>query len=437
MEVVDLSRDETELEMINGNSAVSPVARAPRLASASASAVINLVDSDDEQYYNRSHRRNRKRQRTGDNVNSILDVKQAAKPRVSDEIQVCQVKEAPKISLHQVKKAPRTPLEHVFDVFPDVQLIHVKKLLFEQRGNVDMVLSILLEKGYPRRKESTVNSASPNSSSLTLKSNRNLQPKTDFFSTSSFEPGEKYGQEALDLLQFEFPFLRLDSLKSWLKAHKGHYSPVRRQVEDALAGKEQNKNVQEEEEFRQYVLLTQAKATKSIGPKQKRRIGPQHVMKNIRRGRKRPAITDSILKEEVKYYDAQFKDWADSVEACRSRSEARKQSQVTGTALECSCCFDQVAIEEMVACKDEGHLFCIDCIKGYAENQIFGNGSLGTNKVTKQPATALLCCDSSGCQSPFPDEHLKKALPKKTLEKYNELQFRAVMEQAGLSQSLW
>jgi hypothetical protein len=105
--------------------------------------------------------------------------------------------------------------------------------------------------------------------------------------------------------------------------------------------------------------------------------------------------------------------------------------------MECSCCFGDVAIEEMVACRDEGHLFCVDCIQRYAESQIFSSGNLGTDKKTGKPALELMCCHGDGCQSAFQEAHLQKALPFKTLEKYNELQFQAAIEQAGMHQDLW
>ncbi|CAJ1953708.1 unnamed protein product [Cylindrotheca closterium] len=426
MEVIDLcdiSRDDSENAIIDidGISAIPGVAKAKPLAS--ASSVVYLVESDDEQNNNPSLRRKRKRPRPEARVSSSLDVKPAAKFRVSDEIEVCQVKEALK-----------TPLNRVHEVIPDVDLVHAQKLLFEQRDNVEMVLSILVEKGYPKSKDP--GSVAAGSLSLTLKSNLNSNPKLDFFSKSSFEPSAEYLQQASNVLEFEFPFIRHDSINSWLKDHKGHYSLVRRQIENALSGKEENKASSEEVEYKQYLLISEAKANKLSSPRQTRRIGAKHVLQQPRRNRKSPNISEPILQEEIRSYNLRYKEWVDTILVRRQRSEARKKSQVTGTALECSCCFDQVAIEEMVACMDEGHLFCIDCIKGYAENQIFGNGSLGTNHVTKKPSSALLCCHSSGCQSQFQDDHLLKALPKKTLEKYNELQFRAVMEQAGLIQSL-
>ena len=94
-------------------------------------------------------------------------------------------------------------------------------------------------------------------------------------------------------------------------------------------------------------------------------------------------------------------------------------------------------MEEMIACRDEGHLFCIGCIKGYAESQIFSVGNLGIDKNTKKPALELLCCHGDGCRSGFHEEHLQKALPFKTLEKYTQMQFQIAVEAAGLGDNIW
>ena len=90
----------------------------------------------------------------------------------------------------------------------------------------------------------------------------------------------------------------------------------------------------------------------------------------------------------------------------------------------------------MISCRDEAHLSCSDCLKNFAESQIFGSGNLGINAKTKKPATELKCMHREGCTSGFDATSLEKALPKKTLDKYNELQFQAVVAQAGMK-DLW
>jgi len=107
---------------------------------------------------------------------------------------------------------------------------------------------------------------------------------------------------------------------------------------------------------------------------------------------------------------------------------------IQDTKLECSCCYEDVEIEEMVSCKDEGHLFCVECVRKYAEEMVFGSGSLGKNKETGEVAMELVCMDAD-CTSCFPQSLLCKALPGKVLERYGELQGVLNVEKAKLD--LW
>ena len=101
--------------------------------------------------------------------------------------------------------------------------------------------------------------------------------------------------------------------------------------------------------------------------------------------------------------------------------------------LDCSCCFEEVAIEEMVSCKD-GHLYCMECVRKYAEEMIFGSGSLGISKETGEAATELSCIDLD-CSSCFSHSLLSKVLSEKVLERYGELQGVLIVEKAKLE--LW
>jgi TRIAD3 protein (E3 ubiquitin-protein ligase RNF216) len=82
---------------------------------------------------------------------------------------------------------------------------------------------------------------------------------------------------------------------------------------------------------------------------------------------------------------------------------------------------------EMVTC-NEGHIFCMDCLRRYVEEKVFGNGDLG-----KEGSTELCCMDTSGCQSFFSRDQLSRSLSEKIMKKYDELQTTLVLEKAGLS----
>jgi TRIAD3 protein (E3 ubiquitin-protein ligase RNF216) len=416
-------------------SAPIPVAAAVSRAARPTSQIINLDDSGDECALSlRGARRGKKRRRQSDETNfrdntkidnddsEALDFKPAAKPTG--------------VEIMEVRQTPKTALDRVYEVFPDVERGHADKLLRENGNNFETVVAMLAERSYPKQRVDTIMTAGASPSSIRVKRFQKDQPKYDYLSPSSFEPSSDYIIQAKQHLIREFPFLNQKGIGILMKTHKNHYSIIQGNIHNTLMGRSSDKKYSEEEEEQHFHLLNQVLASNKPSPKQVMRLGSTYVLKTKRPKSIHIEVSEPILKEEIKYAKKRFNEWMNSVALRMQRVLARKKSQRDGTAMECPCCFDDVAIDEMVACRDEGHLFCVGCIRRYAETQIFSNGNLGMNKKTKKPALELLCCHESGCQSPFQEAHLRKALPKKTLEKYNELQFRAVVEQAGLIQDL-
>jgi hypothetical protein len=125
-------------------------------------------------------------------------------------------------------------------------------------------------------------------------------------------------------------------------------------------------------------------------------------------------LTDAITTVTMERPDnTKTSDWKHNIE---TRLSLRQDCKPNGTAISCSCCFNEFTLEEMVACREEGHLFCTDCVANYAENQIFGAGNFGTDRRTKKPAMELLCMHADECSSGFPLAQLQKALYKKVCQ---------------------
>jgi hypothetical protein len=338
--------------------------------------------------------------------------------------------------------APPDPLAPIYEVFPDVERSHALELL-STHPDVSMVLMILANGEYPREKQTAgLPTAHTMHNGLTLTVKRSASAaKYDYLSPSSFEPSIDYQLEAGEQLLYDFPFLSKHGVSRIMQNSQGHFSIAREYVVNALMGKQAGTAASvttEEQQEQQYRALKQALTSRRPDAQQVARFGHNFTVKRARpRPQSTPNISNPILEEEIEHVKQKLSNWMDDMEQRLKRKKARVYSQLAGTAVECSCCFDKVDMDEMVACKDEGHLFCVDCLKGYAESQIFSSGNLGIDKETKKPLLELKCPHGDGCDSGFPEVYLQKALPFKTLEKYNELQFQAAVEQAGLREDLW
>lgn len=297
-----------------------------------------------------------------------------------------------------------------------------------------MIMSILAEGSYPKRKTeggTTMGAAS----SVRIKRTKG-KPLHDYTSASSFQPTHMYLKEAVEMLLYEFPFIRIDCMRNFFTEHNKRFTLVRNHILEALKQDKSHKWDSQDEELQQFQSLKLVWVTKRPSRDQMERIGTKNCLKRFTR-RPAPTLTDPILKDEVQYAQDDLKIWMESMDEKRKRHEARKRSESYGDGMECGCCFGKVPIEEMVACRNEGHLFCMDCIQSYVDTQVFANGSLGVSKATGKQSCELLCCDGSGCQSGFIEEHLQRVLSVKTLERYTELQFRASIEAAGLAEEIW
>jgi hypothetical protein len=111
----------------------------------------------------------------------------------------------------------------------------------------------------------------------------------------------------------------------------------------------------------------------------------------------------------------------------------RIRKERAASAVECSCCFERVPIDDMVACREAGHLFCGICLQTYVENQVFGNGNLGVSRETKKLELELKCFHGDDCPSGFHEAFLEKALPSKVLARLYVVQGQVNIEQAGLA----
>jgi hypothetical protein len=330
---------------------------------------------------------------------------------------------------------PRSELQ-VLDVFPDADLPAVVELLATYDNHVATVLQHMAEHSY-KKSETKVNlSSNFNNGHTVVHMHNGTVWKYDYASTESFVPTPTYVKQATQLLLCDFSFLSTRGAAICMKQCQNHYAVCHNKLLTAVKGAGS-----EDEQYERVLAVFQGKPLK---PDQTARIQSLLVgsasrssspttLKQSRKRNIKPLVTHEILQDELRYVGGRVREWMEAQQTRRDREKKKHRSQRDGTAVECSCCFDTYPIDDMVSCRDEGHLFCMDCLKSFTENLVFGNGNLGFDKNTKQPALELKCFHGDGCSSGFHRACLKKALPPKSLQKYDEVQFQVSIERAGLS----
>ena len=93
-------------------------------------------------------------------------------------------------------------------------------------------------------------------------------------------------------------------------------------------------------------------------------------------------------------------------------------------SIECGCCFHDIPFDGDELCQcNEGHLFCLGCVRNHVHEQVFGS----VNYVVK-----CMSLDGDGCKALFPRSALQRALPDiKTFRTIEDHLSRANVEKAN------
>ena len=381
-----------------------------------------------------------------------------------------------------------TPLHRIVIIFPDICPNHAREQLRRVGINptridatdgitpaeeqmISVALSNLVEGGsYPKNETLARGNASGNGRGGMMGGGLLVASKSrpylhDYTSMSSFVPSDVYKDEVVERLMVAFCFLSKEGVKRHLAISKGRYTVCYTRICDAIAGVDgfafgtygNNKKKAAaaaaatsleddpivEEKLHKRLRAVQAGCALTDEEIGRLRIpAPNGFTATMRRSRRnyRPAdATDRVLIDEVRYASDKLAERAETVATAAERQRIHDASEKAGTTLECQCCYGDYAIEEMVSCRNEGHLFCMDCIRRYAEERVFGVGDLGggggkksadgdDDGVATRDTNDLTCMHPDGCTSTFQYELLQKALPSKVMQKYDELQATKAME---------
>ena len=365
----------------------------------------------------------------------------------------------PSTTKYQSIPKPQYVIDYILDIIPDCDEKFAKtccrkygvdacayidlKVETISHVHVQNVINDMLENGYEKSKEkkwsvshikdreyffANLNAAAAMSA--------NQKQYLQDYNSLSWEPDEAYKASVSHVLMNLFPYLSGHCVRWLLFAQKQHYAPCVQKICDILvegAKKDIDNSgqiISDGPEFSSQVIsdalsrkpfsrnqITLLKAAVANWTSSKLSVvlkAPRHPF---------PLVVSSVeLKEEMEFVDEKLNE-ARSIAAYREdRLRARNVSKVNNTLQECGCCFDKFASMEMTRCT-YGHEICIDCLRKYAEEQIFGLNH------------TILVCVSVGnkCSGIFGQSELERTLSKRALMKWNEACFQQALEAAGLT----
>lgn len=293
--------------------------------------------------------------------------------------------------------------------------------------------------------------AATNAATTTTSNSSTSSASIDFMSRTSFEPTLDYKQQAVAQLLQDFMFLSSAGAKLCLAHCHYHYAICHDKVFSALVGPKAaaaaitNTQVDNNNNnaFTRVMAVLRGmplfpdQATRMFADFGNR-LGANAFLKRPRNMGMKPTnnTTNALLSSEIDYVQRKQRAWTTAQQLERDMAMKHHTAQRQGTVMECSCCCDTFHLDGMVACRNEGHLFCTDCLSNFTQQLIFGQDNLGIHPLTKKPALELLCFHGDGCASPFDAESLNKSLSAQTLQKYHQVSFAVSIAQAGLTDTV-
>ncbi|KAJ8291237.1 Mediator of RNA polymerase II transcription subunit 6 [Rhodotorula toruloides] len=292
--------------------------------------------------------------------------------------------------------AEPTPLEQVLFLIPDVLPDHAQALLesSDYGGNVEAVVYHLLEQNgkYPKIEEPE-NKVEVKKDWLDVQDRRRTET-----------PSPLYRKMGLDHLYAAFPLLPAALIKKTFLSPDcaSFFAPTYQLLNKRL-------------EAGEYDAQKLRKGRKP--PKKTMRLSITSMVddegKSHRVVEEIEAEVPEELKQEIEWLKARLlRERHERLRAEREEKAAQEerervellneQARQNGEAVECGCCFDEVALENSAQCA-EGHLFCKTCAVANASDRI------GRRQ-------AVLPCMTAECTATFPPATYSSFLPPRMIE---------------------
>ncbi|GAA5989492.1 hypothetical protein JCM11641_007318 [Rhodosporidiobolus odoratus] len=309
----------------------------------------------------------------------------------------------PAVLLPSLPTPPSSPLTRVLQVIPDVLPSHARQLLDTEAIANDparAVEALLNGASYPKVGEDEAKKAEKEKVDWADVAERKKRGEV---------PSVLYKRMALDDLYASFPLLPSSVIRTVYVSVpcSTYFAPSYLTLDNAY----------EKGEYDDKKLKKGRKARKTLTTQvQKIRIVEgQEVVEMVEEEEETPEelrremawVKEKILKERQDALLAKHEAAAAAREASRIE-RVNERARQNGEAVECGCCFDEVAVENAASC-DGGHLFCKSCCAANASNQL-GKREAGLPCMAPD-------CTSGG----FSPTSWKDFLPAKTIDALDRL----------------
>ena len=244
------------------------------------------------------------------------------------------------------------------------------------------------------------------------------------YSSTSWKTSSTYRDNSLIQLQNDFPYIKVEALKTVFTSYKHHYMPTLRSLEEAIGRKANNYKFARKI---QGIAIVPKISDDAISKIQVELVRKFNVLRNkCTRKTFHKFVLPIDVRDPIFVKEMDFVNMANAKEQTAKEEHeasllANKIAEETNTAIECECCCSEYAFENLVQCT-EGHLFCKGCLQRYAETTLFANGK-----------TELRCMNTTDdCAGIFSELMLKRSLSEKVFAKFNEALARDAIKAAKI-----
>ena len=218
----------------------------------------------------------------------------------------------------------------------------------------------------------------------------------NYFTDFSQRVAGQYSLQCETLLRNEFQRVSVHDIRQALCMFNNHYAPAHKLLEESLLDLKRTKN-----------STPPPPQNDTPSSTQKKKFSISRLLSNKRSRMKIIGDIEPELMREIDFVKEQAKLGEEKKNAIYAAHLNKQQYIDEGELIECGCCFGEFPFEEIVQCSD-GHLFCKECLHGYAKEIIFGSAM----------TSVKLVCMGEDCDQSFPYNQLEKCLTKEEIEKY-------------------